>query len=233
MAGLFHQRDHADRQRVGSAVVARAHGDADRRPVVAVAGHPRDFPGLSQDGQGPRAPVRAGPAGLSDCAGLACPGHFRAGLGAGRRVVHRDDERTSEPRQADHRPDHAGCDALRDLHRLPDLFHADLPGLCLWHLGRELQADHAPDDAQHQLHHAERPADGGAAVHPDGDRDGTGRADGTAVCVDPAYHGAGARLALYRGADRFHHLRRRDGHRRRIGDAAGYHGGRDDESGGL
>ena len=125
---LFPKGNDGDRQCLGAASVARAHGDAGGRIAVAAAGHPRDFSRLPQDGQRARAPVCPRPAVLRDRADLAGSGDLCAQCGAGRRMVHQRHDSAGGPRQADHRFDHAGGDAVRDLHRLPDFLHADLPG---------------------------------------------------------------------------------------------------------
>ena len=89
-----------------------------------------------------------------------------------------------------HRTDHVGAMLFVIFIGFPDFLHPDLPGVRLRHLGRQLQVDHASDDAEHQLHHAERSAHGGSAVRVDGHRDGTGRPDGATLLVDPDDHGA-------------------------------------------
>ena len=116
-------------------------------------------------------------------------------------MVHRPDESASRTAQADNWSHYAWRDVVRDLHRVPDLVHAHFSGICVWDLGFEFQTDHAVADPQHELDHAERSADGRAALRAHGHRDGKCGTDGAPFLVDPDDHIARAWRALHRRSD--------------------------------
>ena len=138
--------------------------------------------------------------------------------------------RTHEPRVVRHPA--ARRAVRRDLHRLPDRVHADR-GRRDRRLRDARAARAAPDDAAGVLGDARPDAGLGSVLPVHGLPARAVGPHGAAVSRHPARVRVGARLALPRGAGDRDDLRRGDGHRRLVGDAAGRDGGAGDEALGL
>ncbi len=209
-------------------------------PVGALSavdpGLPRAFPGVSPDGQ---RSASANSFGLcrsisSRLAIVTASVFFPDAVPIARLVGRCLWRRGSVQRpETDHRADHAGGDAVCDLHRLPDLVHAGVSRLRVRHLGGQFQARDLPEDAADQLGDAQRPAGRRALVHFHGHRDGTGGTDGTAVPGGADDDEPDKGRAVHRGPVRVDHLRRGNRDRRGLRHHPRHHGGAHDEQVGL